>query len=226
MIYDSLRAFARRHPTLYFALAGKKPGVRELRAHSDYDLIVEGFPRSANTSSMYALHFNFGDKYRIGHHLHVPAHIRFAVKHSIPCLVIMRDPLDCIASLIIMQGGGSARSHLRDYIEFAETVHKYREHIVIARFDSVVSSGVGPEIERINERFGTAFPLAGGSEEEKAWVEEQIHKSNQTRRGGDLTKLSMPSEAKRAKVPEIKAQIEQEEALLARARKLYRLTVA
>jgi hypothetical protein len=59
-VLASLKRFIRRQPLLYFTLFGWKPSVRKLRGHRDSELILEAFPRSANTTSMYALYYAQG----------------------------------------------------------------------------------------------------------------------------------------------------------------------
>jgi hypothetical protein len=220
----SLKRFIRRHPSLYFTLCGWKPSVRRLRGRPDSQLILEGYPRSANTSSMYALYYAQGSDFTVGHHLHVPAHIKYAVQHKLPCLVIMREPLDCVASLLLMRGGGDSRVLLLDYIDFAAAAIDACKHIIIVSFKDVISQGMGFAIQRLNQRFGTDFKEPDGSEEEQAWVKDQILNLNR-QYGGDQDRLSLPTEAKREKVGRIKEQVRTNSDLLSEADRLYHLAV-
>lgn len=195
--------------------------MRRLRANADSELVVEAFPRSANTTSMYALFYAQGKTFRVGHHLHVPAHVRYAVKHGIPCIVIMREPLDCIASLMVMREGGQPKELLKDYIDFAYVVQKLSRDIVIVDFAEVAANGIASAIERANGRFGTHFALPTNSPEEVQWVKQQILQWNKEHSGGDATKLSFPTDEKKIKAEKMKRVIEQHESLLTTARNLY-----
>lgn len=220
-IVGIIRRWIRRSPALYFTLCGNRPAVKRLRARRDSELVVEAFPRSANTSSMYALFFAQGGDLRVGHHLHVPAHIKYAVIHHIPCLVIMREPLDCVASLMVMRKGGDPRDYLLDYIDFAKVAYEERTNLVVEKFDVIVTNGMGGAVRSLNDRFGTEFREPTNSREEKAWVERKIREWNREYSGGDPEKLSIPTEAKRKRAEEMRARVMKEPHLLLRARDLY-----
>lgn len=216
-----LKRFIRRHPSLYFLIAGHRESVRRLRARKDSELVVEAFPRSANTTSMYALYYAQGKSFRVGHHLHVAAHVVYAVKRNIPCLVIVRQPLDCIASLMVMRKGGDAGEYLRDYIDFSRVVLKLRQYLVVVDFDSVVSSGMGAAVNQLSHKYGTAFREPSNSAEEVEWVQAQIRDWNAKYSGGDVEKLSFPTDEKKAKAEQHKQAIRGHGQLLAVAEKLY-----
>jgi hypothetical protein len=174
---------------------------------------------------MYALYFAQGVDFKVGHHLHVPAHVKYAVKHQIPCLVIMRKPLDCIASLLIMRGGGDPRVLLKDYIDFAQVAVDLSEEVVIVSFNDVIESGMGRVVQKLNQRYKTDFKEPDGSDEEQAWVKDQIRNWNRLYSGGDEKKLSFPTEAKRKKAEGVKEQIREASDLLKQAEDMYRIAV-
>lgn len=217
-----LKSIVRQSPFLYFGLFGWRKDVRRLRARKDSDLVVEAFPRSANTTSVYALLYAQGRDLKIGHHLHVPAHLKYAVSLGLPCLVVIRNPLDCVASRMVMEKGGNARALINDYIDFLKTVETLKEQLVIVSFDDVISNGVGFAVKLLNQKFGTCFRQPDGSAEEKAWVEQQVREWNMQKSGGDLDQLSIPSDAKKAKSLKMKSIIQSQAGdLLQRAESFY-----
>ena len=224
-ILSEVRRLVRRNDLIYFPLCGWKKVVRRLRAYPDSELVLEAYPRSANTTSMYALFYAQKRELKVGHHLHVPAHVKYAVRHNIPCLVIMRPPLDCVASLLVMRNGGDSRVLLQDYIDFARVAQECRENILIVSFDRVVNQGMGVVIRDLNQRFNTDFYEPDGSVEEEAWVKERIREWNRIYSGGDEQRLSFPTEAKRERSRIMKERVQEEADLLAEADRLYRLTV-
>ena len=121
--------------------------------------------------------------------MHVPAHVAYAVQHQIPCLVIMRRPIDCIASLMVMRKGGHPAVYLKDYIDFAKVAQRHSDYLVIADFDSIVTDGMGYAIRQLNQRFDTCFAEPTNSQEEVAWVQEQVRMWNDKYSGGDAEKL-------------------------------------
>lgn len=202
-----VRRWVRRHPCLYFSLVGHREVVSRLRARKDTQLVLEGFPRSSNTTSVYALLYAHKQSIKIGHHLHAPAHIVYAVRNKIPCLVIFRHPIDCVASLMVMHKGGNPVELIKDYIDFAKTTIKYQDFIVIADFRKVVVDGIGSSVDKVNRFFGTDFLLPTNSEEEIKWVREQVQQWNLKHSLGDPEKLSIPNEAKKQKAVEMKNRI-------------------
>jgi len=219
-LFQAVKRFIRRHPFLYFSLVGYKPSVKRLRARRDSELVVEAYPRSANTTSMYSLYYSQRDL-KVGHHLHVPAHVKYAVFHGIPCLVIIREPLDCVASLMVMRNGGDPVSLLKDYIDFAMIVRGLMGGLILVSFKEVVSEGMGTAIERLNLKFGKTFQKPTSSPEEKRWVEAQVRKWNRDH-GGDEEKLSIPSTEKKSKAIKMKERIQIEATgVLAVADELY-----
>ena len=210
MILRKIKSIIRQSPFLYFGLFGWRKNVRRLRARRDSELVVEAFPRSANTTSMYALFYAQGSSFKVGHHLHVSAHIKYAVSRDIPCLVIMRNPLDCVASRMVMKKGGVAKDIVKDYIDFSKSVQRLRTKLVIVGFEDVIKEGLGFAIEEVNVKFATDFCKPDASEEEKAWVDQQVRKWNLEKSGGDVERLSIPSDVKKAKAFKMRERIQME----------------
>ena len=206
-IREIVRRWVRRHPLLYFSLVGHRKAVRRLRAKKNTQLVLEGFPRSANTTSVYALLYANQQSIKIAHHLHAPAHVVYAVRNKIPCLVIFRHPIDCVASLMVMHKGGDPVQLLKDYIDFAKITIKNQKFMVVADFREVVLNGIGPSIDRLNKLFEKSFRLPTNSEEEIKWVREQVKQWNLKHSLGDPEKLSIPNESKKQKSVEMKNRI-------------------
>ena len=217
-----IKSFIRQHPVLYFGIVGCRESVRRLRAHEDSELVIEAFPRSANTTSVLALFYAQGESFRVGHHLHVPAHIKYAVRHKIPCLVIVRNPLDCVASLMVMRKGGNPSHLLKDYIDFARVVERSKANVVVVDFKEVTQRGMGAAIEAINQKFKTDFSVPSGSDEEQKWVRERVSELNLLYSSGDAESLSIPSEEKHERAAAMKQKIQRESsAELQKAEALY-----
>lgn len=206
----TLKSFIRQHPVLYFNLVGWRESVRRLRARRDTELVVEAFPRSANTTSVLALLYAQGESFKVAHHLHVPAHIKYAVRHRIPCLVIVRNPLDCVASLMVMRKGGHPSIYLKDYIDFARVIEKLIDNVIVFDFREVTRDGMGPVIQAVNKKFKTDFNAPSGSPEENNWVQKRVRELNHLYSSGDAESLSIPSDDKRQKSEEMKHKIRSE----------------
>jgi len=124
---------------------------------SKTEIVIEGFPRSANTFATVA--FSTAQRrpnVRIAHHIHSPAQIIAAARRSVPSILLVREPSAAVISLIIRNPRISASQALRAYLRFYEPLVNLRDSVVVAEFGQVVSD-FGSVVERVNERFGTTF---------------------------------------------------------------------
>lgn len=135
----------------------RKPRLlRERLVTPGSDVCIEGFPRSANSFTVSAFrHWN--PEARVAHHMHVPLQVQLAVKLGIPCCVLVRRPLDAVASVLVMQRGRiSDDACYRGYIRFHRRIATMRDEIVVCRFDELLDDPT-VLVERLNTRFETSF---------------------------------------------------------------------
>jgi hypothetical protein len=194
VIKKELQLYAGKHPALFSTLYRLKQDYRVVRP--DTQLVIEGFPRSANTFSVYAFYQAQHEDVRIAHHLHYPAQVLRAAQWRIPALVLIRNPKDAVTSLLMRdpQPVGQALKH---YIMFYRTVAKYREAYVVGRFEEVTGD-YGAVVRRINDKFGTQFAIFDHTEQNVKKVYSLIEERHRTRNGGRVseTKIARPSTAK------------------------------
>jgi hypothetical protein len=144
-----------KHPALFFFVYRLARNNPLQVVTQETDIVIEGFPRSANSFAVVALRQAQKRNLRIASNLHVPAQVLRAAKWRIPALVVIRPPRDAVLSLMI-RDGISANQALLYYIAFYETLAKHRDAFVLGSFDEVTRN-YGAVIKRVNERFGTAF---------------------------------------------------------------------
>lgn len=134
-----LRPVIARHPALYLPL-------RRLRAPGtvlgpDTDLVIEGFPRCANTWTE-ALIRAAAPGLHLAHHTHAAAHVIAATRAGVPVLVLYRAPEDAVTSLLAMYGPKvSARGAFAAYSAFYHAVlglDRARYHL--ASFDQITTA--------------------------------------------------------------------------------------
>ena len=152
----ALRSVLGRSPAVYFGIQRLWPSRRHLLVTKDTEIVIEGYPRSANTFAVAAFLLAQGRPVRIAHHLHVPVQIIQAVRWGIPTVVLIRKPEDAILSSLVRRPYLSAEWAARYYILFYRTIAPYREGFVVAPFEEVIHN-FGQVILRINKRFGTTF---------------------------------------------------------------------
>lgn len=109
----------------------------------EVDLHLTGFPRSANTYCLNIVKVAL-PQLKLSTHIHTTASLRLAIRYTTPTVVLVRDPVSTVCSLLIMHSKRSANaveSLLKDYIEYYDFVAA-QEAFKILKFEDVVSSPV------------------------------------------------------------------------------------
>jgi hypothetical protein len=191
------------------------------------DLVIEGYPRSANTFALDAFLIAQERDMMVGNHIHSPAQFALARKYGIPAMLVLREPkAAALSHLVFSDGWLDASDVLRSYVYFHRPLLAIREAFVVATFEEVTSD-FGLCIQRLNRRFGTAFAVAEHTPEFEARVMQAV-KARQTLRqqqeGRDISHgYSAPHEARKSRQEEFAGQFDKPGAqrLLAEASRLY-----
>ncbi len=222
-----LQIYAGKHPAAFFGLYWLMRKDRTRVVTPDTQLVVEGFPRSANTFARVAFSKAQNEKVRIAHGLHVPAQVIRAARWQIPTLVLIRKPRDAVLSFVV-RDPISIDQALRYYLSFYETVEKYRDAYILGLFEEVTED-YGEVIRRINDKFGTTFSVFHHNERNVDKVFARIERNSRRRYGETRweTKVSRPSAVKEEIKHELgfKLQSPKRQRLIAEAEAIYdRLT--
>ena len=156
LILFKLQRWIGRYPTLYFSLYKLIGNKKYLAVKQDTNIVIEGYPRSANTFAVVAFEKAQETPVNIAHHLHVPAQVLRAVHMGIPVIVLIREPVAAICSLVVREPHINLKTALKDYINFYNTISPVSSDCVIARFEDVISD-FGNIISEVNEKYGTEF---------------------------------------------------------------------
>jgi hypothetical protein len=124
---------------------------------------VEGFARSGNSLAVAVITAAQPRSIRIAHHVHAPAHILEAVRLRRPVLLMIREPADAALALVESKPFLTSNDALRGWIRFHEPLVRVRPRIVVATFEQV-HEDLASVVERLNDRFGTAFTLPGAAD--------------------------------------------------------------
>ncbi len=159
---------AGKRPAVFFPLFSllRKDSLQAVAPNTE--ILIEGFPRSANSFAVVAFNEAQGGGARIANNLHVPAQVIRAAEWGIPTLVLLRNPRDAVLSYAV-RDPISVGQALEYYVSFYEAVERYRDSFVLGPFEEVTSD-YGPVIERVNARFGTNFAPFRHTEENVARV--------------------------------------------------------
>lgn len=149
------RTWAGRYPSLFNTVFGAINDRTRL-VTPDTGLVIEGFPRSANSFSVFAfLHAGAGDM-ALAHHVHSPSQITLAARYKIPAILLVRAPEDAVIAGLAKIATHTASDLLRAYTLYYESLLPLREHYVVAPFETVTAD-FGRIISAVNHRFDTPF---------------------------------------------------------------------
>jgi hypothetical protein len=115
-------------------------------------LVVEGFPRSGNTFVVAALQFAQPRGLVIARHTHYPAQVIEAVRRGLPLLVLVREPRDAAASLVIREPVFTPMNALKRYLRYYRRILPYHHRYVVGTFTEVTTN-LAPVVERLNRAF-------------------------------------------------------------------------
>lgn len=217
---------AGKHPAVFFPVYSTLRGDSPQAVRPDTEILIEGFPRSANSFAVVAFRRAQRRKVRLANNLHVPAQIIRAARLRVPALVLIRKPKDAVASLAIRDPISIGRA-LKYYVSFYETAADYSDSYVLGLFEDVTSD-YGAVIERINARFGTDFTPFRHNRRNVGRVFERIEKVYERDFSGASSMeeaVSRPSSARGGAKQRLKDELEdpRHRELLARAEAIYEL---
>lgn len=121
------------------------------------DLVVEGFPRSGNTFTVFALEDASAHELTIASHVHQPSQVKLALARGIPTILVIRDPVSALASYLVYDQRFTASMVLGEYCRYHRELVPYAERLLICRFDEVTSD-MPSVIDRINHRYSWQIP--------------------------------------------------------------------
>jgi hypothetical protein len=178
----SIRAFVISRPGLFFRILPFIQKNTSLGVSKDTKAVITGIWGCANTFATWTFIHRQPDL-PISHHMHVPAQVIQAARMNIPCLVLIRNPVDATVSVVGRAHFDftteSLRWALKDYAHFYESIEQYNDQFVLSDFQEVISN-YPAAIQRLNEKFGTNFTVPeNDSDEAKEIV--ATHKVEKTR---------------------------------------------
>lgn len=196
--------------TMHLLLARMRPGGGTI-CGAQTDIVIEGYPRSANTFAVEAFRLLNGSDVRLAHHLHVPLQIKRAAKMKKPVLLLIRAPEDAVIAQSLC-GILSLKEELQLYINFYEGVMPFIDCVELVLFEEVTSD-FGNVMVRLNQRFGSSFAARPIDPEDvltikkniQGHVRKDIFNEMYRRKGLNSTEIGMPSKERSAKKATMKS---------------------
>ena len=118
-----------------------------------------------------------------------------ACRWDVPAILLIRAPLDAVASSTVYLQHDDPRPFLKFYCLFHDCLLPLKDQMAISDFDETISN-FGGVMARVNSRYGRQFDLYEESPENRRRVEELIHREHETRMGADAGTLPLPSDEK------------------------------
>lgn len=208
--FSARRAIA-PYPRIFLPLMRRRPGHDGHVVDADTEIMIEGFARSGNTFAVAAFEYAQQRPVRIARHLHAAGHVIEGVRRALPVMVLVRDPIDAIASQMIRHPGLTPTDGLRDYLGFYRRLLPYRDEVVVAGFDEVTTD-FGITIDRVNRRFDSAFKIFNHTDREVASVFEIVDamdRADRTRRSENSTdSVARPTPQRQIVKAEVRERLE------------------
>lgn len=117
------------------------------------DLLIDGFPRSANSYSASIVSLTNPDTVLISH-LHSHHCVQRAVRLGVPVVVLIREPRTTIASAVQFLGVVEPIHIIRAYLRYYSRVERLLGSVVLTDF-SIATVDFNAVMRACNERFGT-----------------------------------------------------------------------
>jgi hypothetical protein len=146
------------------------PFRRQLKFYEkSYDLLVEAYPRSANTYAAKYLRISQGEGLKVGSHFHIPVVLHYYVRHRrTPVLFILRKPVDAVLSwAIFMQS--DVRWELRYYLDYHRTAIALADWMFVTTFENVTQ-----QMPTVVRQVDEVFSLGLRHDYDPAKVHEEV----------------------------------------------------
>jgi hypothetical protein len=187
-----MRTIIGKYPSIFYPMYGLRPGNRANFVCPRTEVVIEGFPRSANSFVVAVFRHMHSRQPSMAHHVHAPAQVLRGVCMNIPTLVLIRRPLDAVTSLLVFTPRIPVSSALRAYHSFYTTVFPYRAGFVAATFEEAIEH-LDQVVERLNQRFSTDFVVPKLSTEDRDSIFQAIDGTNSRAYGNLAERTGRPS---------------------------------
>ncbi len=203
----SLLGFIFQWPWLFKMFYGTRAKYAHLVVAQDTELVIEGYPRCANSFAVLAFEQAQGRKLKLAHHLHSQAQVLLALDYRVPVLVLIRDPISAAASLVTRHPEISPTQALQQYVDFYECIRAHKDEVVIANFTSITRD-YAKVMAALNYKYQKNYlPYQNSPTADKA-IFAEIDRLNLDNEHGKTNQLARPSEEKRADLDKARTLIE------------------
>lgn len=204
-----------------------RKSTRDSRVQKDSDLAIIGYPRCGNSFGTRVIQYLQPTNIKIASHHHFVAELKYALQLGVPSLLLVRDPLNAVSSLVVRNPEIKISHALRWYIWFYQEAYKCSKKCCVADYKEITKS---PDviIQKLNAMYNlNLYYRVLQDNDIKLLRSEMIkHEENIFSNRLEQTKviMSVPNYAKQKLKTDIMESIETDyKALLKQANKIYNL---
>lgn len=215
---------ASAYPFIYTRISRILSNRDECYTSEQTQIVIDGFPRCANTYATYAFETAQPAKLIMAHHIHKQSQFIVAERYHIPCILLIREPLDCISSLIVRQPKYDYAVALKGYYFLYNNLLKYNNYVV-GNFEHVLSD-YATVINRLNQKFGSNFTPYEKTEANEKKVKQIVQTQDELIGATDYQqRVAYPTEERKAAAAAIKTALQKPmyAKLLQQCREVYQL---
>jgi hypothetical protein len=127
------------------------------------DLCVEGYPSSGNSFAVTLLR-ELNPAVKVSSHFHSVANVKLAMRHGIPVVILLREPVDTLSSRIV-RFGSSPLPAVLEYLDFHRHIKQFasRSRLCFITFENLTKRP-GPTVDRISSFSNLCFPSGDETE--------------------------------------------------------------
>ncbi|MEO9778519.1 MAG: hypothetical protein ABJH07_23285 [Sedimentitalea sp.] len=175
-------------------------------------LVVEGYPRSANTFSVDMINVicdATGHKRPpMGHHTHSVLNLRLGALQNIPIVVLIRDPAAAILSYKIFSGRPVSFC-LDRYVTFYSRTLQLNKPFILGEFEETIND-FNAVLTRLNAVLDDPLPLSDDLARDTARAQDQARARAAQRHGDKATeRVGVPTEERETLKQEQRAEVEE-----------------
>lgn len=190
-----LAAALKNYPAVFLPIAALREGPKKRLVRRTTDVVIEGYWRCGNHFAVYAFQVAQGGPVDIAHHFHAQAQLMLAARWGVPAVLLIREPLEAVASATVFLEQDDPRALLRFYNLFHGRLGAYVDRLVVSDFPVTVSD-FGRVIAAVNEKFGRSFKPFHSTPAELAEVDRLIRAEHEQNMGAVAATLPLPSDDK------------------------------
>lgn len=197
---------ASAYPFIYTAISRMLSNRNECYTSKQSQIVIDGFPRCANTYATYAFETAQPVKLVMAHHIHKQSQFIVAEKYNIPCILLIREPLGCISSLLIRQPKYDPAIALKGYHFLYNSLLQYNNYVV-GNFENILND-YASIINHLNQKFGSHFTPYEKTKANEANVKQIVQTQAELNGASDYQqRVAYPTEERNAAADAIKSTL-------------------